>query len=152
MAKELYYETKIFNRIIDQVNALINKYPINNRIETNKHSTHNGFQTHNILDLFSEDLLKEIVPVNNLYKDIFHIHYISYFGGGFQRAHNHRRTEEFSFILYLNDSDGSTIFNSISKEAVPSKGKLILFSSSLMHYSKPSYKDKKIIVGAIGKK
>jgi len=32
------------------------------------------------------------------------------------------------------------------------KGKLILFSSSLMHYSKPSYKDKKIIVGSIGKK
>jgi hypothetical protein len=152
MAKEFYYETKIYNNIIDKINNIIDNNLIKNRIETNKHSTHNGFQTHNIIDLFSENLLKEIVPVNNLYKDIFHIHYISYNKGGFQKLHNHIRTEKLSFILYLNDSDGNTVFSDILKEAIPSKGKLIVFSSNLMHYSKPSYKNKKIIVGAISKK
>ena len=152
MAKQFYYETKIYNNIIDNINNIIDNNSIKDRIETNEHSTDNGFQTHNIIDLFSENLLKEIMPINNLYKDIFHIHYISYNKGGFQKTHNHIRTEELSFILYLNDSDGNTVFSDILKEVIPSKGKLIVFSSNLMHYSKPSYKNKKIIVGAIGKK
>ena len=115
-------------------------------------TTRNGFQTKNILTYQSaKDLTKELLSeIGNITNglDCFHIHLIEYFKQGHQEAHNHKRTEDFSFILYLNDADGNTVFENIG-EIGPKKGKLIYFKSDLMHWSKQSIRNKKIAVGAL---
>jgi hypothetical protein len=112
-------------------------------------STINGFQTKNILNYeVTKELSNEILKIINKDLYLFHIHLIEYFTNGEQLAHNHERTEDYSFILYLNDADGNTVFENIG-EVKPKKGKLIFFNSDLMHYGKPSIKGKKIAVGAL---
>jgi len=111
--------------------------------------TENGFQSDNILHLFSDKILKKIVLINNLHKLIFHIHYIKYNRGGYQTEHIHEN-DEYSFILYLNDSDGNTVLgNPVNKKFSPKKGKIIIFSGKIVHYSEPSFKEKTVLVGAM---
>ena len=89
---------------------------------------------------------------DDLYRLVFHIHYIHYKSGGYQTRHNHEKTEEFGFIIYLNDSDGETVFEEpINKSIKPQKGKLLLFDSRIWHCAKESFMDKKVLVGAISK-
>ena len=108
-----------------------------------------GFQTYNIVNMFSRDLLKKIVPINELHKKIFHIHYIQYNKGGYQTEHLHE-PDDYSFILYLNNSDGDTVIkHPINKKFTPKKGKIVVFNAKILHYAEPSFKNKKILVGAI---
>jgi hypothetical protein len=81
---------------------------------------------------------------------LFHIHLIEYFTNGHQSGHNHETTEDYSFILYLNDSDGNTVFEELG-EIKPKKGRLIFFKSDLWHYGRPSTMNKKVAVGALKK-
>tara|TARA_R100001510_G_C7526378_1_gene119710 strand:- start:149 stop:616 length:468 start_codon:yes stop_codon:yes gene_type:complete len=111
--------------------------------------TKNGFQTPNILlyerpKKLSELLMKEIRKNLNL----FHMHLIEYDKNGEQLPHDHKKTEDYSFILYLNDSDGNTVFENIG-EIEPKKGKLVFFESHLLHYARPSVRNKKVAVGAL---
>ena len=115
--------------------------------------TEKGFQTGNIINYFSKELLKEILPFNGFDERCFHLHYIEYSDGGRQVNHNHIDTEEYSFIVYLNDSDGGTYFQEpINTKVVPEKGKVIIFKSSVYHGGLPSFKNKKVLVGSIDKK
>jgi len=62
-------------------------------------------------------------------------------------------TEQYSFVLYLNDSDGDTVFESpINKNITPKKGRLVVFSSDIMHFGLQTFKNKKVLVGAINRK
>ena len=141
----VYYE--IDKKIVDKILKIVNSYKgVDVSIDT---CTEKGFQTQNIVHLFPDNILKKIIPINELHKKIFHIHYIKYSKGGYQKEHFHQ-PDNYSFILYLNNSDGDTVLeNPVNKKFSPRKGKIIVFSGKILHYGKPSFKNKKILVGAI---
>ena len=113
--------------------------------------TINGFQTVNILALKTTRYLSSrLLEYIDKKLQLFHIHLIEYNQAGAQTAHDHKETEDYSFILYLNDSDGNTVFENHG-EITPKKGKLVFFNSDITHYGKPSMKGKKIAVGALKK-
>ena len=113
--------------------------------------TINGFQTENILKYkTTQEIAQKIIMQLKKNLNLFHIHLIEYYQAGAQTAHDHKETEDYSFILYLNDSDGNTVLENYG-EITPEKGKLIFFDSGITHYGKPSMKGKKIAVGALKK-
>jgi len=141
----VYYE--IDTKIVDEIIKIISSYT--GEDESHDSHTQKGFQTYNIVNMFSRDLLKKIVPINELHKKIFHIHYIQYNKGGYQTEHLHE-PDDYSFILYLNNSDGDTVIkHPINKKFTPKKGKIVVFNAKILHYAEPSFKNKKILVGAI---
>ena len=144
---EMFFKTKIPHKVVDLIldTININKQEITPDLEN---CTVKGFQTSNINHLFNNDLKKQILDNNCLYQDIFHIHYIEYSEGGFQLIHNHEQTEVYSFILYLNDAVGDTVFE--HTRVSPEKGVLLIFDSRLKHSGEKSL-NKKILVGAINK-
>ena len=112
--------------------------------------TFHGFQTENLMYLFYPKLLKKIMPLNNLSEKISNLHYIKYNKGGYQVGHSHENSEEKSFIVYLNDSDGCTVLGDpINKKIKPKKGKVIMFDSFIHHHAEKSYKGKEVLVGSI---
>lgn len=116
--------------------------------------TKNGYQTINIVNLFNKELLKKVLRHKNFYKHVFHIHFIEYEKGGYQTIHNHFKTEKYSFIIYLNDSDGDTVFYNVNNKTIkikPEERKLLIFDSKIEHQALESFKNKKILVGAIFK-
>lgn len=142
-----YVDYEIDETTLNEVTKIIDSHQGIN--VSNTTCTENGFQSDNILHLFSEKILKKIVFINNLHKLIFHIHYIKYNEGGYQKEHIHEN-DEYSFILYLNDSDGNTVLgNPVNKKFSPKKGKIIIFSGKTVHYCEPSFKRKTVLVGAI---
>jgi hypothetical protein len=145
----LFHIAKIKDETVNKVTDIINKNKKNFSDVSNGTTTQNGFQSSNIVSIFDNDLKKEMLDNQCLYQDIYHIHYIEYFNQGFQNKHNHFTSEEYSFILYLNDSVGDTIFS--NKKISPEKGLLIIFDSSLDHAAEKSI-NKKVLVGAIKQK
>tara|TARA_R100000149_G_C5750524_1_gene60204 strand:- start:59 stop:502 length:444 start_codon:yes stop_codon:yes gene_type:complete len=146
----MFFQTKILDNTLEKISKNINKNLI---FTNNKTYTVNGRQTINIFSYIPENIINEILFFNNFDKKLFHLHFINYEKGGYQEPHNHVNTEKYSFILYLNDSDGDTIFLINNKKIAvkPQKGKLVVFSSDIMHYALKSFKNKKILVGAIDK-
>tara|TARA_A100000172_G_C2946663_1_gene77587 strand:- start:45 stop:500 length:456 start_codon:yes stop_codon:yes gene_type:complete len=141
-------EFQISNGVVDDLLATLEIFKEKNLAEAAK-CTKKGFQTMNILNFetpkeISRRILKEI----NKDLILFHMHLIHYFSGGEQISHDHSATEDYSFILYLNDSDGNTVFENIG-EITPKKGKLVFFKSDISHLGKPSFDQKKIAVGAL---
>ena len=67
--------------------------------------------------------------------------------GSFMKKHRDTG-DDISFILYLNDSNGNTVFENVC-EVTPKKGKLVLFKSDIKHYGKPTTTNKKVAVGAL---
>ena len=111
--------------------------------------TVNGFQSVNILALAStKELSSRLLKYIDKKLQLFHIHLIDYDEDGQQDTHDHKETEDYSFILYLNDSDGNTVFEDVC-EVSPKKGKLVLFKSDVRHYGKPTNTNKKVAVGAL---
>ena len=145
----LFHIAKIKDEIVDQVIAIVDKNKEQFSDVSSGTTTENGFQSSNIVNIFDNNLKKEMLDNQCLYQDVYHIHYIEYFNQGFQRKHNHFTSEQYSFILYLNDSVGDTIFS--DKKISPKKGLLIIFDSSLDHAAEKSI-NKKILVGAIKQK
>jgi|TARA_R100001086_G_C11716993_1_gene225817 hypothetical protein len=142
-----YLEYELDKEIIKKILNIIKKYK--GLDCSDKTCTNNGFQTENIIELFNLNILKKIVPVNNLHEKIFHLHYIKYGKGGWQKEHFHE-PDDLSFILYLNNSDGDTVLKyPVNKRFTPKKGKIIVFSGKISHYAEPSFKGKKVLVGAI---
>lgn len=145
----LFFKTKINDSIIDKITDIININK-NKFLDTSSNTfTENGFQSNNIVSFFDEHLKKKMMDNQCLYQDIFWIHYIEYEKSGFQKEHNHLSTEEYSFILYLNDSVGDTVFP--HTRISPEKGLLVIFDSSLLHRAEESI-NKKVLAGAIKKK
>jgi len=126
----------------------LKKHKTENELET---LTIDGFQTKNVINFFTDDIKFKILNNYNLLETIEHIHFIEYFKGGYQKEHNHEKTEKSSFILYLNDSNGATVFKLNDKEVKvePEKGKIIFFDSKIFHYALPSFLNKKVMVGAL---
>ena len=144
----MFIEKQLSDKTINDINYLIENTKL--KPTDSVHLTHNGFQSNNIVNIFSNELLKQMLPDESNF--IFHIHYIHYKKGGHQTRHEHSQTEKISFILYLNDSDGDTVFEEpINRSIKPEKGKLLLFDSNIWHYGKESFMDKKVLVGAISK-
>ena len=111
--------------------------------------TINGFQTVNIVALKTTRYLSSrLLEYIDKKLQLFHIHLIDYDENGQQDTHDHKETEDYSFILYLNDSDGNTVFEDVC-EVSPKKGKLVLFKSDVRHYGKPTNTNKKVAVGAL---
>ena len=144
----LFFKTKINDSIVDKITDIININKNKFLNISNDTKTINGFQSNNIVSFFDEDLKKKMMDNQCLYQDIFWIHYIEYENSGFQLKHDHGETEEYSFILYLNDSIGDTVFS--HTRITPEKGVLIIFDSKLSHRGAKSL-NKKILVGAIKK-
>ena len=83
--------------------------------------TVNGFQSVNILALEStKELSSRLLKYIDKKLQLFHIHLIDYDEDGQQDSHDHKETEDYSFILYLNDSDGNTVFEDVC-EVSPKK-------------------------------
>jgi hypothetical protein len=142
---------KYFKEILDIVSSIDEtKFKLNEIT-----CTKNGYQTVNIVSLFNKDLLKNVLRYKNFHKHIFHIHFIEYKKGGYQTIHNHFATEKYSFIIYLNNSDGNTVFYNVNNKTIKIKPKertLLIFDSGIDHQALESYQNKKILVGAIFKK
>jgi hypothetical protein len=145
----LFFKTKINNSVVDEITNIININKDKFLNVSNDTFTEKGFQSNNIISFFDENLKKKMMDNQCLYQDIFHLHYIEYENSGFQKQHDHYKTEEYSFILYLNDSIGDTVFS--HTRVSPEKGLLIIFDSELSHRGAKSL-SKKILVGAIKKK
>ena len=117
-------------------------------------ATVNGFQTANILDFDAmryliDEILEDIIILKG--GKCTHVHLIEYLFGGYQLEHDHKETEDYSFILYLNDSDGDTVFAN-GERVTPKKGELIYFQSDMLHSGEKSNLGKKIAVGAFIKR
>jgi len=141
-------EFQISDEIVDNLLITLEAFKEKN-ISVSGSCTINGFQTTNILDYKAPKELSKLI-MNKIGKNLnlFHIHLIEYYNQGEQLPHNHKQTEDYSFILYLNNSDGNTVFENIG-EISPKKGKLIFFKSDIWHFAKPSLLQKKIAVGAL---
>jgi len=144
-------EFKVSDKLVDMFIEKLNFFKNANLVCKDKTCTENGFQTENILNFTnSRELADELMRTINKNDNLFHIHLIEYFLDGHQNSHNHETTEDFSFILYLNDADGNTVFEKYG-EIKPEKGKLIYFQSDIWHYGRPSTMNKKVAVGALKK-
>ena len=148
----IYTEYNLKNTTVDKIYNSIYKYKGE---DVSKNTcTENGFQTSNIIKLFDKNLLKKILPIKEISDGIFHIHYIKYYQGGLQKEHDHVKTEQYSFIVYLNNADdGCTVLKDpINKKIFPQKGKVIVFDAKILHYAEKSSGGKEVIVGAINEK
>ena len=116
------------------------------------------FATLNLLDLHHSDKfynyigkLKENVELCAECKlEYYYLHMVDYSNGGVMTPHKHDHNEDFSFILYLNDcNDGHTILKlSEPCRVKPDKGKVLLFSSDIIHQSEYS-RSKRVLVGGL---
>jgi hypothetical protein len=149
----MIFKTKVLNTTVDKLLKLLDQDLYPKDWSFKESCTNNGKQTENIISLIPKEILNEILFFNNFKEKLFHIHYIEYAQGGNQELHSHINTEKYSFILYLNDSDGDTVFLVDNKKLniTPKKGTLVLFSSDIPHYALKSIKNKKVLVGAIEK-
>ena len=141
-------EFKISNQVVNDLLITLELFK-KNKISVSGTCTKNGFQTDNILKYQTPKELSQLI-MKEIGKDLdlFHMHLIEYYNQGEQLPHDHKDTEDYSFVLYLNDSDGNTVFDNIG-EISPKKGKLVFFKSDLTHSGKPSFQGKKIAVGAL---
>ena len=106
--------------------------------------------------IIPEETIKDILSLLNKYnfKDISNE---SCTKNGYQTSniveHDHKKTEKYSFILYLNNSDGDTVFKEpVNKKITPKLGKLIFFDSDISHRAEISNEGKQVLVGAIDEK
>ena len=152
-----FWETYIRDAL---VNALENILDIEKNNKNGSYSgtcTVNGFQTNAVHENETyKNILKELLSYipdgNKFYYRWFHL--IDYNKFGRQEKHNHEKTEDYSFIVYLNtcSEGGETVFETpnaplfISK---PIKNKLLCFPSYLNHYGEPVIESKKIAVGGL---
>jgi len=159
---ELIVESKVNDNIITNLNKLLDKC-ISDNYQNNTNATKSGFQSKNVIEFIEPIILNELYkhldiffekrkPYYNFEKVFLdHIHLIEYHEKGYQDPHDHFDFEDFSFILYLNDSDGATNFylrDSILSHT-PEKGKLIVFDSFIWHSGGVSTKGKRVAVGSL---
>ena len=153
-------QNKVSNQVVDNFLFILEVYkqirPDFNQATGKENCSENAYQTPNILDFnVFRDAAQLLIPYipYDLKLELFHIHLISYYNQGHQRAHDHIATEDFSFILYLSDSqDGHTCFfkeNTIKIK--PERGKIIFFPSNIWHWAEANSGDKNLAVGALKK-
>ena len=91
----------------------------------------------------SEEILGSVLKYH-------YMHMGDYTNGGIMSEHSHKHNEDYSFILYLNDcDDGATVLHLKDQYRIkPTKGTVLLFSSSIPHSSEYS-KSKQVFVGGL---
>ena len=96
------------------------------------------------------DLLTYL-PIKDLKYRWFHM--IDYNESGLQKGHDHDKTEDYSFILYLTTckDGGETVFKKDDKtiEIKPEKNKLVFFDAKIWHEGNSTIDHKKVAVGAL---
>ncbi len=147
----MYHIQYLNSKIVNYFNEKLDGYIKNNyRYTESKVETVNGFQTPNIVKEIKPKIKEQLL--NGLFKtsNLIHLHLIHYNKGGRQGLHIHPH-EVYSFILYLNNADGDTIFNFKDRTIIekPKKGKIIFFNAKIPHKAKTSFKYKRVLVGAI---
>jgi hypothetical protein len=145
----IFIEKYIDKKTLKKIKYILNRHKIS-FIKSDKIATKNGKQSNNIVSFFNEDIYKKILPFN-FYEKVFHVHYIKYDVSGTQVKHDHSKTEKYSFILYLDNGSGNTVFefNTFKYSIKPSKGKILIFSSDIFHKGEEVKDKKEILVGAI---
>ena len=71
---KLFYTTKVLDTTVSDIMKVIEENNLKKVLENT--CTVKGFQSDNLLHLFSKKMLQEILPVSNLVEKIFHIHFI----------------------------------------------------------------------------
>ena len=162
------------NYITNQILSSFNKYKHNksNLIDTSICNTNKGIQTDNALDLkdFRED--KKFEKCLDYLLNLLHresgqsylsfnwVHFVEYQRGGYQELHDHKESETFSSILYLNTCRGGETFfpNSTGLRhgdrltISPIKNKMIVFPSYFSHKANKTsswFINKKVMVMGI---
>ena len=141
----MFYLTQIEDEHVHEIIETVSRISLVE--ETGDRATINGLQSTNIRD----HIVLNFLPWDFSSRTDW-IHYIEYNVGGYQKRHKHEKHEKYSWILYLNDSDGDTIFFTEGKIRVtPRKGKLVIFSSDIEHEAMTTMMGKKVLVGGIDK-
>ena len=142
--------------ITDRLNSILFELEDKNEgIEPNSSCTINGFQTKNLCyEPYIKDELEKLLsclPVKDLKHRWFHM--INYKDHGYQEAHDHSKTENYSYILYLTDCNegGETVFiNGEESVAIkPEKNKIVFFPANLWHKGNATINNKKVAVGEL---
>ena len=68
----LFYKTTIKSEVVDKIVETVNKYKFNFEDVSHDTNTEKGFQSPNILNIFDNNLIKEMLDNQCLYQDIFH--------------------------------------------------------------------------------
>jgi|TARA_B100001996_G_C18571263_1_gene558514 glycogen synthase len=146
------FSDKIHLETIDYLNNLLSFSMKNLPSLKNPNCTKNGYQTANIITYLNDSYKKEILKKHFDIKDLHHVHLIHYYSNGYQQLHDHKRTEKYSFIVYLNDADGDTVVylkNNKEYRITPKKGKIVYFPAHLSHEGLLSTSNKRVAVGAL---
>ena len=82
----------------------------------------------------------------------YFLHFIDYTKGGSMEYHSHEHTEDYAYILYLNDClDGETNFYLEEMVSLrPKKSQIVFFESTIKHSAFMSH-NKKVLVGGMKK-
>jgi hypothetical protein len=153
----VFFETQIEDRLVLELEKILESEKNNGNGFWSGSCTVNGFQTNTVHEdqnykVVLDALLSYLPDGNNLYYRWFHL--IDYDKFGKQEKHNHKKTEDYSFIVYLDtcEKGGETVFEVPSEFLFVSKsvrGKLLFFPSHLDHWGEEVMIRKKVAVGAL---
>jgi len=143
--------------ILDLEDILQNEKSVNNGFLEGV-ATKNGFQTNSVHEKVEyQNILKNILLVGSpelpeCYYRWFHL--IDYKKGGWQEEHDHVKTEDYSFIVYLTtcSNGGKTCFrisDSSVFQSTPVRGKILFFPAHLRHWGEEVIDEKRVAVGAL---
>ena len=133
-------EDYIVDHILEHFNYL--KFRTLNQTSVTCTVSKTGYQTGNAITPF---LKKELTPIlkelSQQETNFTYMHVVEYHAGDYQGLHDHSHSDKYSFILYLNDADGDTIFQYANNRIVriaPEKGKIVVFNADILHGSEPT--------------
>ena len=145
-------DTDKFLKLLEYYKEKLSDY---DQTKNNNVSSVNAFHSGNILQFKKFKKYAKLIEPHIPYfqkLNLFHIHLLHFYNNGFEKPHDHKKTEDFSFIAYLQNSDDGYTCLKINNNIIkikPEKGKLIFFPSNIWHWGEPSSGNKKIAVGAL---
>lgn len=154
MIKEIYIEESITDSLVKVLDNLVYNRLV---IPFNSSASQDAEQTNNLSrNQYLNPILRNIIDEINFEKALYYrwFHMISYNHQGYQQKHDHKDTEDYSYILYLNSctTGGETFFEMPNEKIVcvtPVKNKLIFFPSHFTHWGGRVVDSKKVAVGAL---
>lgn len=169
-------EFKLKNETIEKLEKIFDDAITNDSLLTKfSNCTSNGIQTKNIVQLIDDASFYEICGCINEYIRKYHtyswrgvdynndncallsydfminyMHMIQYENGS-QKLHHHAGLEDYSFIVYLNNSDAGTKFYYKDSFLVvkSERGKLVAFDATVWHEAEKCTGTRKVLVGAV---
>jgi hypothetical protein len=153
----VFFSVQIQDRLVLELEKILELEKNNGNGFYSGSCTVNGFQTYTVhenknYEPVLNDLLSYLPQRNSFYYRWFHL--IDYDKFGRQEKHNHVKTEDYSFIVYLTTcNEGGKTFFEVPNEPIfasaPVRGKLLFFPSYLDHWGEEVVDHKKIAVGAL---